>query len=246
LRFLKFLGAALLLLLSLATLWSFWFPQAFLLRDRRATLTFQLPDNDDRLSPFALGPRNPLWTPLRGIARPLRVAVVASEDDRFYEHRGLDFVELRHSVERNIERGAYVRGGSTITMQLARTLFLTREKTLRRKIAETVLALELELLLDKARILELYLNVVDWGPGIRGIGRAAAVYYRRPPSALGWGESAYLAVMLPNPYRYNSGVSPSALRERQHRLVVRLMRERRITPAAAAAALAAPPPLAAN
>ena len=245
-KLLRITGVGALLVLALATLWAFFFPKAFLLGNRNATLIFAIAGPDGRPAPYALGPGNPQWTPLARIARPLRVAVVASEDDRFFEHHGVDLVEVRHSFERNLERGAYARGGSTITMQLARTLFLHREKTLRRKLAETLLALQLEALLDKNRILELYLNAVDWGPGGRGIGRAAGAYYGRRPAALGWGESAYLAVMLPNPRRYHPAVSPAALRERQHRLVMRLLRERKLPAGAAAQALHAQPPRAAR
>lgn len=241
-RLLRIIVTGAILVLALAVLWSFFFPKAFLLGNRSATLTFQIAGPGGQPAPFAMGPRNLGWTPLARIARPLRVAVVASEDDRFFEHHGVDLVELRRSFERNLEKGAYVRGGSTITMQLARTLFLHREKTLRRKIAETLLALQLELLLDKDRILELYLNAVDWGPGGRGIGRAARAYYGRRPAALGWGESAYLAAMLPNPRRYHPDVSPAGLRERQRRLVMRLLRERKLPHGAASQALHAPAP----
>ena len=131
-------------------------------------------------------------------------------------------------------------------MQLARTLFLSGEKTMRRKILEALLTAQLELTLEKSRILELYLNVADWGPGVRGIGHAARVYYGKPASALTWGEAAYLAVMLPNPHRYNMSVRPRALRERQHRLVGRLVREGRIPKARRADALAARAPRAAR
>lgn len=230
------------LLLVAGAFWILRFPQIVSLGDAAATLTFDIRERSGRAVPFKVGPRNAHWTPLRRIARPLRVCVIASEDDRFFSHHGFDFIELGRSVKRNVEAGGYVRGGSTITMQLARTLFLSGEKTMRRKIIEAVLTVQLEMTLDKSRILELYLNVVDWGSGIRGIGRAARVYYGKPASALTWGEAAYLAVMLPNPYRYNMSVRPRALRKRQHHLVGRLVREGRIPGARRAEALAAPSP----
>ena len=230
------------LVLVAGAFWILRFPQIISLEDAGATLTFDIREYSGRTVPFKVGPRNAYWTPLRRIARPLRVCVIASEDDRFFSHYGFDFIELGRSVKRNVEAGGYVRGGSTITMQLARTLFLSSEKTMRRKIIEALLTAQFELTLEKPRILELYLNVVDWGPGIRGIGRAARVYYGKPASALTWGEAAYLAVMLPNPYRYNMSVRPRALRDRQHRLVGRLIREGRIPRARRADALAARAP----
>jgi monofunctional biosynthetic peptidoglycan transglycosylase len=217
-------------------------PSILSLRDPRATLTVWLADPSGGRKPFRLGPAHPQWTPLRHVSRALRTCVVASEDDRFFDHHGLDLVEAGKSLEIDLQRGRYVRGASTISMQLARNLFLSGKKTIRRKTQEVAIALCLEQALTKQRILELYLNVVEWGPGIRGIGSAARAYYEKPPSALDWGESAFLAVMLPNPHRYQPRIRPVTLRRRQRQLVERLIREKRIPAADRERARRGPPP----
>jgi monofunctional biosynthetic peptidoglycan transglycosylase len=217
-------------------------PAILSLRDPAASVTVHLSDPSGQRRPFRLGPAHPRWTPLGRVSRALRASVVASEDDRFFGHHGLDLVEAGKSMELNLRKGRYVRGASTITMQLARNLFLSGEKTLRRKTEEVAITICLEQMLTKERILELYLNVIEWGSGIRGIGSAARTYYGKPPSALGWGESAFLAVMLPNPHRYHPRIRPVTLRKRQRQLVERLIREARIPAAQREKALNAPPP----
>jgi monofunctional biosynthetic peptidoglycan transglycosylase len=217
-------------------------PRILSLRDPAATLTVRLIDPSGGRRQFRLGPSHPQWTPLRRISRALRTCVVASEDDRFFEHHGLDLVEVGESLKINLRKGRYVRGASTISMQLARNLFLSGEKTIRRKTEEVALTLCLEQALTKERILELYFNVVEWGSGIRGIGSAARAYYGKPPSALDWGESAFLAVMLPNPHRYHPRVRPVTLRKRQRQLVERLIREDRVPVAHRERAMKGPPP----
>jgi monofunctional biosynthetic peptidoglycan transglycosylase len=143
------------------------------------------------------------FTTLREIPRPVRDMAVRLEDWHFWTHPGIDLGAIREAylVNRNIGYALY--GGSTITQQLARNLFLTPRKTYFRKYLEALTALAMDLVLPKTRILELYLNVVEWGKGTFGIRAAAARYYGMPPSALGLDQQRRLIAVLPNPIRYD-------------------------------------------
>ncbi len=174
---------------------------------------------------LVLGPESPYWTPLGAISPTLRMVVVKSEDTKFYQHSGFDWEELHDSFEQNLEEGEYKRGGSTITMQLARNLFLWRDKSLLRKVLEVYLTWRLEHTLEKKRILELYLNTVEWGAGIYGIGEASRHYFQKPPSDLTLGESAMLAGILPSPIRWSPDRNPAVAMRRQQELLSRMRRE---------------------
>jgi len=126
------------------------------------------------------GPVDQRWVPMKDIAPALASAVVAAEDAAFYEHHGVDFKQMREAMEKNRRRKKYARGGSTITMQLAKNLYLTPRKFVFRKILEIGIAFEMELLLPKERILELYLNLIEWAPGVYGAEAAAQHYFRVP------------------------------------------------------------------
>jgi monofunctional biosynthetic peptidoglycan transglycosylase len=141
------------------------------------------------------------FVPLRTLGPHLPRAVIAAEDARFYEHHGLDVEALRRAVEDNVRRGRLWRGGSTITQQLVKNLFLTTYGSFVRKGLEIPLTLLAELILGKQRILELYLNVVEWGPGIYGGQAAAEHYYDRPAAYLTREQAARLAACLPAPRR---------------------------------------------
>jgi O-antigen ligase len=144
-------------------------------------------------------PSLPHFAPLHQIAQPLRDATLAMEDYRFYLHNGIDGEALHRALRKNVRALRIKEGGSTITMQLAKNLFLTRQRTLTRKLSEMALARSMEKRLSKDRILELYLNVIDYGLGARGIGEAAPVYFGKPPSELTLAESALLAGLVPRP-----------------------------------------------
>ena len=149
------------------------------------------------------------WVPYEQISLHLKRAVVAAEDDKFVDHEGFDWDGIQKAIEKNQKKGKAVAGGSTISQQLAKNLFLSGERTVLRKAQEFVLTLMLEAMLSKQRILEIYLNSVEWGEGIFGAEAAAQHYYRKPASQLSAYESARLAVMLPRPRYYeklpNSG-----------------------------------------
>jgi monofunctional biosynthetic peptidoglycan transglycosylase len=140
--------------------------------------------------------------PIGRISAALQSAVVSAEDANFYEHHGVDFREMRESLKKNQRKGKYARGFSTIPMQLAKNLYLTPRKVLARKALEIAVAFEMELVLAKERILELYLNLVEWGPGIYGAEAASRHYFKKPAEALNAREAAFLAAILPNPRRW--------------------------------------------
>jgi monofunctional biosynthetic peptidoglycan transglycosylase len=149
------------------------------------------------------------WVPLSRVSRYLIYAVVASEDQKFFGHEGVDWTALQESLEKDVAARRAARGGSTITQQLAKNLFFGTRKTLVRKLRELVVARWLEADLTKTRILTLYLNVIEWGDGIYGCEAAAQHWYGKPAAALGPEEAAGLAAMIPNPRRINPRVSPA-------------------------------------
>lgn len=129
-------------------------------------------------------------------------AVVVAEDGTFWSHGGFDWYEFRESFLRNIREGRFARGASTITQQLVKNLFLSSSKDPVRKLKEWILTWKMEKSLSKTRILELYLNIIEWGDGIYGIGAAAQQYFQKPVEELTREESARLAAVIPNPKRY--------------------------------------------
>lgn len=143
------------------------------------------------------------WMPLAKISPYLVHAVVVSEDDKFWSHRGFDFEAIKIALEKDIKSKTWRYGGSSITQQLAKNLFLSPSKNPIRKLREIILAWRLESALSKKRILELYLNMVEWGAGIFGAEAASQHYYGKPASALSPQEAAHLAVVLPSPRRYD-------------------------------------------
>jgi hypothetical protein len=145
------------------------------------------------------GPGTPSWVSIDDMSRHLETAVLICEDSRFHAHAGFDFLALENALKDDLKQGRFARGASTVSMQLAKNLYLGMEKTLGRKLQEALLTVLLEQQLDKRRILELYLNVVELGPGLYGVGDAAQYYFATPARALSLGQSLYLASILPNP-----------------------------------------------
>ena len=162
------------------------------------------------------------WVPLSRVSRHLIHAVLASEDQNFFGHEGVDWKAIEESIERNVERRRFARGGSTITQQLAKNLYFGTRKSLLRKARELVVTRWLEADLTKARILVLYLNLIEWGDGVYGCEAAARHWYGKAASDLTAGEAAGLAAMIPNPRRLNPRVN-AARHERATRRVLWLM-----------------------
>ena len=143
------------------------------------------------------------FVPLRQIPRVARTMVIRLEDYRFYQHGGIDLGALREAWKINRSIGRTVVGGSTIPMQLARNFFLTPQKTYFRKYLEAIIAVEMDLILPKDRILELYLNSIEWGKGIFGIGAASAHYYKSGVAGLSLDQLRRLITIITNPLRYD-------------------------------------------
>lgn len=154
------------------------------------------------------------WVPYARISDNLKRAVIASEDANFLEHDGVDWDALEKAYERNNKRHKVVGGGSTITQQLAKNLFLSGSRNYLRKGQELVIAYMLETVMSKQRILEIYLNVVEFGRGVFGAEAAARHYYRIPAARLSPAQAARLAVMLPNPRFYDRHRSTGYLQRR--------------------------------
>lgn len=144
-----------------------------------------------------------VWTPYSKISPYLVKAVIIAEDDKFWQHEGFDFEAIQKAVEKDIKAGRLKAGGSTISQQLAKNLYLTPEKSVLRKIREAVITWKIERTLSKRRIIELYLNVVEWGDGVFGAEAAARAYFGKPAYELTPMEAARMAVVLPNPRRLN-------------------------------------------
>jgi monofunctional biosynthetic peptidoglycan transglycosylase len=148
------------------------------------------------------------WVPYERISVQLKRAVVAAEDDKFVDHEGFDWEGMQKALEKNQRKGKSVAGGSTISQQLAKNLFLSPSRSYIRKAQEAVITVMIEALWDKRRILEVYLNVVEWGNGIFGAEAAARRYYNIPAAQLNAAQAAHIAVMLPNPRKFEKTYPP--------------------------------------
>ncbi|MXS79663.1 monofunctional biosynthetic peptidoglycan transglycosylase [Nitrosomonas eutropha] len=157
------------------------------------------------------------WVDYEQISNHLKRAVIATEDARFMQHQGFDYKAIEVAWKKNLKQRKLAAGGSTISQQLAKNLFLSSEKTVWRKLQETLITLILEEFLSKRRILEIYLNVIEWGEGVFGIEAAARHYFGIPASSLAPEQSAWLASIISNPRFYDT-----------HRQSPRLLKKARI------------------
>ncbi|MFO0755238.1 MAG: biosynthetic peptidoglycan transglycosylase [Byssovorax sp.] len=161
--------------------------------------TYTAYDADGRPFPLETGPGTPTWSPLSTISKFMEVAVLTTEDGGFRRHHGFDAEAIKNSIRENIRKKRFVRGASTISMQLAKNLYLDRGKNLSRKLQEAILTMYLEQALTKEQILELYFNVVELGPKLYGIGPAARSYFSTSPADLSLGQALYISSILPSP-----------------------------------------------
>jgi monofunctional biosynthetic peptidoglycan transglycosylase len=143
------------------------------------------------------------WVPYARISADLKRAVIAAEDAKFLDHEGFDWEGIREAYEKNQRRGKIVAGGSTISQQLAKNLFLSGERSAVRKVEEAVITVLLEAVLSKRRIFEIYLNVIEWGEGVFGVEAAALHYFGVPAARLNADQAARLAAMVPRPRFYD-------------------------------------------
>jgi monofunctional biosynthetic peptidoglycan transglycosylase len=162
------------------------------------------------------------WVDYGQISMHLKRAVVAAEDSRFLEHEGFDWEGIEKAVEKNLKKGRIVAGGSTISQQLAKNLFLSASRNPFRKLQEAVITVMIEALWSKHRILEVYLNVIEWGNGLYGAEAASRRYYRVSAASLGPEQAARLAAMIPNPRYYERNPSARGLLKRQAIIAARM------------------------
>ena len=166
--------------------------------------------------------RTQQWVSYGRISHDLKRAVLVAEDGAFWQHEGVDYDQLQESIELDWRRGRLVRGGSTITQQLAKNLYLSPSRNPMRKVRELMIARRLEAELKKSRIFELYLNVIEWGDGVYGAEAAARTYFHTSAAALSPSESALLAAAIVNPRQY-SPAHPNARLIRRQQLILRRM-----------------------
>jgi monofunctional biosynthetic peptidoglycan transglycosylase len=162
------------------------------------------------------------WVDYRRISVHLKRAVIAAEDAKFIDHEGFDWEGIQRALERNQKRGKLVAGGSTISQQLAKNLFLSGERSVIRKGQEALITIMLEALMEKRRILEIYLNVAEWGEGIFGAEAAARHYYGTSAARLSAEQAARLAAMLPRPRYYDRNRSTPYLDRYTERILARM------------------------
>lgn len=180
-----------------------------------------------------LCPGSKSYVRLSQIPMALQKAIILSEDSAFYSHDGFDWAEIEKSFETNLKRGKFARGGSTITQQLAKNMFLTKDKTLWRKFREALITSKIEQTLKKGEILERYLNVVQFGPKIYGVKKASQFYFNKSPSDLSINESVFLAFVLPSPDKYSHSYFRKELtrfaRTRMHHILTLMVKTGKIS-----------------
>lgn len=170
-----------------------------------------------------IGPNAPGWVRLSDISPHLPKAVIASEDTAFYSHDGIDMHEIKAALRKDIERKSFSHGASTLTQQVLKNVYLGNQKTILRKIKEIYWAGHLEKALKKSEILNFYVNMAEWGPGIYGIREASRHYFDVSPSELTPRQSAFLAMLLPSPRRYHSYFYKKPLTAWASKRIVRIL-----------------------
>lgn len=163
-----------------------------------------------------------IWKDAHQISPQLKRAVIAAEDAKFIKHDGFDWAGIEWAMKKNLKQGRIVAGGSTISQQLAKNLFLSTHRTPWRKLEEALITLMLENILGKKRILEIYLNVIEWGNGIFGAEAAAHHYFKRSASRLSQEQAAKLAAMIPNPRHYDEHRASPELRKKTRTIMARM------------------------
>lgn len=223
-KFLRWTGKALALLLVLLVLYQLWIFSHILwwrwfnpsssafMEDQLAVLQEKDPDAELRHK----------WVDYARISPHLKRAMIAAEDSKFVEHEGFDWEAIEKAYEKNLKKGKIVAGGSTISQQLAKNLFLSSKRSPWRKLQEAAITVMLEAVLDKRRIFEIYLNVIEWGNGVFGAEAAARYYYRTGAAGLNAWQAARLAAMVPNPRFYDKRRSTRFLERKTAMILARM------------------------
>ena len=210
-RWLKWPFAALLTVLVVYQAYLFM-SVAWLAANNPATTAFITAEKDRLTQQKSAKSIRQTWVPYASISSNLKKAVLAAEDSGFAEHDGVEWQAIEKAALENLQKGKIKRGGSTITMQLAKNLFLSPDRSLLRKGQELVITFMLEAVLEKRRILEIYLNVAEWGEGVFGIEAAARHYYGVSARQLSVEQSAWLASVLPAPKRFDKNRGSAFIR----------------------------------
>jgi monofunctional glycosyltransferase len=163
-----------------------------------------------------------LWVDYKRVSAHLKRAVIAAEDSKFLEHEGFDWEGIETALEKNLKKGRIVAGGSTISQQLAKNLFLSASRNPLRKVQEAIITVMIEAVWTKRRILEVYLNVIEWGNGIYGAEAASRRYFKTSAASLGAAQAAHLAAMIPNPRYYETHRAARGLLKRQGIIAARM------------------------
>ena len=167
-------------------------------------------------------PINQQWVPLSKISKNFVNAVIVSEDGMFYEHDGVDWYEVEESIKKNFEKGKAARGGSTISQQLVKNLYLSTSKDPIRKLKELIITLRMERTLSKRRILEIYLNIIELGDGVFGVEAASKKYFNKSASGLTREEAAMMAAVIPSPRKHKPNVMSSYVARRSSIILTRM------------------------
>jgi len=223
-QLLKLAGRAVLVLLALILLyqawlfghvvwWNFFDPSSSAFMDERLQI-LQESDPGAELRHE--------WVPYEKISPNLKRALIAAEDANFLEHEGFDWEAIEKAYEKNLKKGRFVAGGSTISQQLAKNLFLSGRRSMARKLQEALITVMIETVMSKRRIFEIYLNVIEWGNGVFGAEAASRHYFRKGANRLSAWEAARMAAMVPNP-RFYDRIRSTRYLDRKARLIVSRM-----------------------
>ncbi len=215
-------------------------PDVSVLKHYRPAAASEVLDREGRVLTHYYDRKFRIWVPLSSLPDIIIQAVVTAEDDTFFEHKGVNYKATWDALVHDAQKRRFARGGSTITQQMIKNVLLSREKTISRKLREYVLARRTEELISKRRILEIYLNEVEWGNGIYGVEAASRYYFNKHASELSVDEAALLAGMLPSPKYYNPYKRPNKARDRQERVLSNMLQAKLITPDGFTAAMEAP------
>ena len=196
-----------------------------------SSFEFTAMDGSRPVRKFLVGPENPSFTPLTSIAPYLQNCVLSSEDPSFFNHGGFVEEAFKQSIATNFKKGRFVRGGSTISMQLVKNVFLSRNKTVARKLEEALIVwlIERNRLVSKERMFEVYLNIIEWGPNVYGIGEASNYYFEKSPANLSLQESTFLSSIIPHPKYFKSAFDSTGAFSNSMRNYYRIITNRLVT-----------------
>ncbi len=218
-------------------------PDVSILKHYRPAAASEVLDRDGTILTEYSDRKFRIWVPVSSLPEIVVQAVVTAEDDTFFEHHGVNYKATWDALVHDVEKRRFARGGSTITQQMIKNVLLSKEKTISRKLREYFLARRAEELLTKRKILEIYMNAVEWGNNIYGIEAASRFYFDKHSSELTPGEAALLAGMLPNPRYYNPFKRPDKAKDRQERVLSNMLQAKLITPEVYDASIKSPLPL---